>query len=109
MNERPRYYILTSDGEPAACDSLMAWAFWLESAGDERVVARTELGSSVIVSTVFLGLDHGFSGPPLLFETMVLGGTYNQELRRYSTRAEALIGHARIVRDLRGALASKAN
>jgi hypothetical protein len=107
---RPMHYILTADGEPAICDSWLVWAIWFESSGEERRIAWDDLGGGVSVSTVFLGLDHGFLDTrPLLFETMVFGDTYNDELRRYSTRAEALFGHARIVRDVRGAMASKAN
>jgi len=52
------------------------------------------------VSTVFLGLDHGFGfGPPLLFETMVFGGPLNYEMERYSTWKQAEIGHNQIVQD----------
>lgn len=107
---RPTCYILTADGEPAPCDSLIAWALWFESSGDERIVARDDLGSGVVVSTVFLGLDHAyFDGPPILFETMIFGGNFDMEMRRYSTRAQAQDGHTRIVRDVRGTLASRAN
>lgn len=51
------------------------------------------------VSTVHLGLDHGYGdGPPLIFETMVfdpegVGG----ELDRYSTEQQAREGHAAMV------------
>lgn len=110
--DRPYYYILTSDGEPSPCESMMVWATWMQSAtaDEERRIALDELADNVTVSTVFLGLDHQYgNGPPLLFETMVFGGSFNYEMRRYSTRAEALAGHARVVRDLRGALASKEN
>jgi hypothetical protein len=104
-------YILTADGEPAPCDSIIAWALWFESSGDERIVARDELCGGIIVSTVFLGIDYNFlsSGPPILFETMIFGGDFNHEMRRYPTRAQAKEGHARIVRELRGTLASRVN
>lgn len=60
-------------------------------------VARTTVGESD-VSTVFLGLDHNWGdGRPLIFETMVFGGKYDQECERYSTEAEAVAGHARWV------------
>ena len=69
---------------------------------DNRV-ARTDVrdkqGNECYVSTVFLGLDHQFQpeGPPLIFETMVFGGTHDQWQERYSTWKEAEDGHARIV------------
>jgi len=56
-------------------------------------VAHTTIGQ-VLISTVFLGLDHQWGdGPPLLFETMVFGGAYHHECERYSTWDEAEAGH----------------
>jgi hypothetical protein len=64
--------------------------------GDEsqnRHVAKTK-GPGCKISTVFLGLDHSFGeGKPLLFETMVFGGKFDQETNRYSTWDEAEAGH----------------
>lgn len=64
---------------------------------EKRRVGHTETWNGE-VSTVFLGLDHSWSGPPpLLFETMVFGGTLDQEQVRYSTWDEAEAGHAAMV------------
>jgi len=83
-------YILKGH-EVVASDDLMAWARCFESA--DRVVAKTTI-NGVDVSTVFLGLDHQFGeGPPLVFETMVFGGSLDGEQERYSTWAEAEAGH----------------
>lgn len=91
-----RHYIL--DGHtPVPCDDLLAWAQWMSEAGltNGCRVARTEI-DGVVVSTVFLGLDHRFLGgsPPLLFESMAFGGVLDQEQDRYSTWIEAKVGHA---------------
>jgi len=52
----------------------------------------------VQVSTVFLGLDHGYGdGPPVVFETMVFGGKYSDEMWRYATYDEAEAGHQRML------------
>lgn len=52
----------------------------------------------VLVSTVFLGLDHNWNdGKPILFETMIFGGKHDQEQRRYCTYEEAEQGHEDIV------------
>jgi hypothetical protein len=61
-------------------------------------VAKTKVGDAE-VSTVFLGLDHGWEvdAPPILFETMVFGGVLDQEQVRYATWAEAESGHAAMV------------
>jgi hypothetical protein len=47
------------------------------------------------VSTVFLGIDHGWSPdePPVVFETMIFGGPESEYQERYSTEAEAIEGH----------------
>lgn len=55
--------------------------------------------NNVMVSTVFLGLDHNWEpeGKPVLFETMIFGGEYDQEMWRYCTYQEAKESHDRIV------------
>lgn len=62
----------------------------------DRTVAKTTLSNGYRVSTVYLGLDHGWGeGPPLIFETMVFGGEDWSEvdMLRYSTEEQALAGH----------------
>ncbi|MES2360001.1 MAG: hypothetical protein V4529_16800 [Gemmatimonadota bacterium] len=91
-------YVLDAVGEPMRCADLMEWARWFETADSARRIAETNVGD-VRVSTVFLGLDHSWgSGPPLLFETMIFGGAHDEEQWRYSTRAEAVAGHAAAVK-----------
>jgi hypothetical protein len=101
----PRHWIL--DGhEPVAVD-LMTWACWLETAN--RVVAVTRIGDDVRVSTIFLGLNHRFgAGPPLLFETMVFGGDHHGDQQRYSTWAQAELGHMERVESLTPEFAPRA-
>lgn len=56
-------------------------------------------GGSVTVSTVWLGLDHQYGdGPPLIFETMIFGGEHDGYQERYSTKEQALAGHAKAVK-----------
>jgi len=72
--------------------------------GDPFRVARTELcNGEVVVSTVFLGIDHAFTlepdtvgVPPLLFETMVFGGSFDELQHRTSTWCQALDEHHRV-------------
>lgn len=84
-----KYYIL--DGHTPVKASLNQWATWYETAG--RDVAKTSK-DDVIVSTVFLGIDHSFGGggQPMLFETMTFGGPHDQSQERCSTweQAEAM-------------------
>ncbi len=94
-------YILINK-KPVAEPDLLAWAGWFETA--ERHVAKDQLGD-VKVSTVFLGVDHSFGhGPPLLFETMVFGGSLDQEMNRYSTWEQAEAGHREMLRRVKEAL-----
>jgi hypothetical protein len=88
------YYVL-KDKAAVLCESVLEWAKWYETA--DRIVAKDVIGESS-VSTVFIGLDHSFGGPvPLIFETMVFGGTLDGEQDRYSTWGEAVSGHQRTV------------
>ena len=83
----------------------MTWAHWFETA--ERHVALTKISEKVTVSTVFLGLDHAWGqGPPMLFETMIFGGPYDQEQDRYSTWEKAQEGHERMVQKAQASCAS---
>ena len=88
-------YIL--DGHnPVRCDDLIQWGRWFET-GD-RKVARFEFPNGVVVSTVFLGLDHSFGGDtPILFQTMVFGGEHDQAQERYATWDEAEAGHLEMI------------
>lgn len=87
---------------------------------DYKRVAQTQVGPYWI-STVWLGLDHGFDGKKrIIFETMVfdrpeddnwvalnkvMDPSYSEfaeiECQRYSTEEEALAGHAEIVEKYR--------
>lgn len=55
----------------------------------------------IVISTVFLGLNHSFgTDPPVLYETMVFGGVHHDLQTRYYTREEAEQGHEDIVKML---------
>ena len=85
---------------------IIKWSKWIESSWDKppgfgRRVAETSIGE-IRVSTVFLCIDHGFIGSsPILFETLVFGGTIDGYMNRYYTWEEAKLGHRRIVRKVR--------
>ena len=100
---RPNW-ILNAAGEPEQTDDIRVWGQWFERATRDRsrILAqdRNERRSpdepEVLISTVFLGLDHQWaSGPPILWETMIFGGPLDGYQERYSSRAAALDGHAR--------------
>lgn len=69
--QRPNLYIL--DGQtPVPIWDTLEWGLWLQEGGERRV--RQEWLGPFWVSTVFLGIDYGFSwdedAPPIVFETM---------------------------------------
>lgn len=90
-----KFFILDDAGKVQAVPDCLTWARWFETA--KRHVALDDLPGGVRVSTVFLGLDHGFglTAQPLLFETMIFGGAHDEYQERYATRDEALAGHAK--------------
>lgn len=86
------YWILEGH-KPVECDSIEEWCKMFEDIENRRV-ALDQCGD-IVISTVFLGLDHRFSGkgPPLLFETLISGGEHSNEGWRYSSWEEAERGH----------------
>lgn len=90
-------YILVGH-EPVEIEDVLEWAQWFERDEAARRVGFDRLdGGRVVVSTIFLGLDHNFlfeDAPPILYETMVFGGVMDHETERYSTWDEAAVGHA---------------
>jgi len=74
------------------------WAIWFEDPR-RRIIKRTNLPGDIRVSTVFLGLDHRYhsSGLPILFETMIFGGDYDNYQARYVDYESALAGHQKAI------------
>ncbi|MGV0634469.1 hypothetical protein ABQE69_09160 [Mycolicibacillus trivialis] len=65
--------------------------------GTESRVARTIVGNFTI-STVWMGLDHNHTdGPPIIFETMIFGEPWGNELQRYSSEEAAMRGHLAVL------------
>jgi hypothetical protein len=94
--KRSQYYILA--GKVAVPCGVETWATYFENA--DRTLMRSSQGG-VVVSTVFLGLNHNiFGGPPLIFETMIFGGDRDGEMERYSTWDDAIAGHNKFVQEL---------
>lgn len=78
------------------CISLQAWGEWMEKA-NRHIGDKTKRG--VRISTVFLGLDHNFSGnTPILFESLIFGGESDGYMQRYSTINKAREGHKQLVK-----------
>lgn len=98
MKKRSDKFILDAEGNVRPAD-LKEWGTWFESAGESRIVQQDRLENGVFVSTVFLGLDHNFSGqgPPILWESMIFKGPHDGEMRRYSSLEDARAGHSELL------------
>jgi hypothetical protein len=103
-----RQYILDDDNRPLMTDDMLEWARFFENM-TRRTVGHTQINSAVMVSTVFLGLDHRHrrDGPPLLFETMIFGGPLTASCWRYVSWDDAEAGHRAAVRKARVAAGQK--
>lgn len=101
-----RLYFKLNGHEVVACEDVLEWARWFENA--QRHVADDTV-EGYRVSTVFLGLDHGFRhrGPPVVFETMIFTPDGEIEgMDRYCTWEEAEAGHADMRRRMHEVLES---
>lgn len=80
------FYIL-KDGQPIASDDIEALKEFLEDLEDDvsRIIRRTEI-KDILISTVFLGVNHNLKGPPILFETMI----FNHHSYPYQTRCSTI-------------------
>lgn len=67
-------YVLDEHGRPVVENDLDKWAVFFNHV-QNRTVGKTMVGK-ILVSTVFLALDHSFSNPgkPILWETMCFSG-----------------------------------
>lgn len=93
-------YIL-ENGKVKPADFMEMGGFFADI--DQRRIDLTRINDEIEVSTVFLGIDHNWSGEggPILFETIIFGGPRDSEMRRYRTMREAKEGHWKIVEELR--------
>lgn len=91
-------YILNKQGEPVPEPDIQKWGAFLKDM-EARRVDRTCFNGGY-VSTVFLGLDHSFTDDetPVLWETMIFGGPHDMYQDRYTSREDAVAGHAKAVK-----------
>ena len=96
-------YILKGK-RPIPCNDLLKWADWMQTANcvvrkdTAKVTFAGKPVGEIMISTVFLGLDHSFGGDePLLFETIVFGGPLDQEMERCTTWEAAEKMHEKMI------------
>ena len=106
------YFTLDENRQPHPCDDFNAYHDWHDAMPptSDWYTMKTGLGFSIArdavgddeVSTVYLGLDHGFGlngdHGPILWETMVFPAA--EVCERYRTYDEAMAGHRQMVESL---------
>lgn len=95
MANKELHYMLDDDGNVVQTTSLEEWGRWFEKA-DRRILVDEVRQSQI--STVFLSVDHSFDEgeEPVLWETMIFGGPFDEFQWRYYSREDAIAGHERI-------------
>jgi len=87
------YYKLDKENNPVLCKDFNEFIEWETSNPDKKRVNINHI-QKVMISTVYLGLDHAFrSKGPILWETMIFGGKHDQYQVRYSSYEDAVKGH----------------
>ena len=109
-------YVLDADHNPVALDladpqHMAMWSAFMFDGESNRRVAWDRVTKGIAVSTVFIGIDHGFAALldnevalPMVFETMVFDADADDDgnlCYLYATWAEAEVGHARVVAEIR--------
>ena len=100
-----RYAVLDEQHRLVPTDDIHEWGRFFDDR-DRRTVGFDDV-DGVRVSTVFLGLDHGYLGEHLWFETMIFEDKdrgWDQDMDRYETWEEAETGHRAVVARLRAGL-----
>jgi hypothetical protein len=94
-----KLYIL-KDRQVVPVDSIAEWGIFFMK--PDRIVAQWDF-DNVRVSTVFLGIEHGWSdeGQPIVFETMVFNGPMDGHQERSATWQEAEQIHERVCAEVR--------
>ena len=106
------HYLLDENKQPYKVSLEESYKIY-EDANMKLVQQDRFEDDDVFVSTVFLGLDHGWGDrnapnyKPILFETMIFGGKHNDFQTRYHTYDEAKEGHQYALNLVKESLTSK--
>lgn len=90
------YWILDASKNIVASNLIEVAKFMNSNA---CIVVQTKITEDIMLSTVFLYIDHSFGNRPVLFESMWFGGISNGLVKRYHTYNDALNGHSQMLMD----------
>jgi hypothetical protein len=93
---QPSLFYVLKDGKPVPeRDPRNAGAFI--GSHVDKTLLRASNGTEICISTVFLGVDHNYSGkgPPVLWKTMIFwdGNDLDSWQKRYTSEEAAREGH----------------
>jgi len=92
----PKFYIL-DDTQVIECHDIHQWNQWMDDPVNRFVGFNCSADGIADVSTVFLGFCLAWLGStPILFETRVFGGIFDDHAKKYSTWQDAVEGHQKI-------------
>jgi hypothetical protein len=100
------YYVLMDDRVSVREVDGLSWAQWFLGAGDHRLVAVGFVAGATI-STQFIGVSFQVQGPPLLWQTIIIGGDRNGYQRSYASLEAARVGHQELIEQLKSAQAHR--
>jgi hypothetical protein len=92
--KRPIFYKYCNDGRVEPIDGS-EWLQWCEETNGGKGYLLGSGSAELSVDTIFLGIDRQLrsDGPPLLFETIIVGGLYNGRAWLSATYDEAKQRH----------------
>lgn len=102
MPSRPLCYRLDEENFPRPISLTSALKLSVDSEESLATLVKATYvldhrARRMLVSTVFLGVDHAEEGEPVLFETMILGGSLDMSTWRYHTYEQSVAGHDEVV------------
>ena len=89
------WYKLDENNNPVKAKDIEDYMDW-DDENIDRIRVMQQTIDGVTISTVFLGLDHSYTKDntkPLLWETMIFEGKYDQYQERYHSFNDAVDGH----------------
>lgn len=103
-NKFSQHYFMLDEHKNIIPASMSQWGMWF-STRYNKYMYRTYFSDKIFLSTVFLGIDHGWNlndepnYRPVLFETLLMGYEPDDSefMQRYCTYQEAELGHAAAV------------
>jgi hypothetical protein len=87
-------YIYDQAGNVTPTPDVKTWAAWYEQAS--RLIGYQET-PTMIVATIFLSVDPGYSDPPALFQTDVFQSPQGGMQWWFATKIDAQTSHGKIV------------